>query len=59
MITHDGEKTPQQMDDLITWGTGKYYCGECDHVETDDIFLDTETCSICGGLLDFEAEIDE
>lgn len=26
-------------------------CDECGHVETDDMFLDIETCSKCGGTL--------
>lgn len=30
---------------------GAMECSECDHVETDAIFLDTETCSKCGGML--------
>ena len=27
------------------------YCETCEHVEDDDIFIDTETCSQCGGNL--------
>lgn len=30
---------------------GAMECSTCDHIETDAIFLDTETCSMCGGLL--------
>lgn len=26
-------------------------CRDCDNIETDPIFLDTETCSKCGGFL--------
>lgn len=29
----------------------RYYCGECDHIETDEIFLDVEICSICGASI--------
>jgi len=32
---------------------GEYYCGDCDRVETDPIFLDLETCSTCGELLSY------
>jgi hypothetical protein len=30
---------------------GDYVCGDCDRVERDPIFLDTETCSKCGELI--------
>ena len=26
-------------------------CSECGHIETNDVCLDTETCSKCGGFL--------
>ena len=28
-------------------------CILCGHVETDSVFFDAETCSLCGGLLEY------
>ena len=35
---------------------GEYFCGDCGTVERDPIFLDLETCSKCGELLDWESD---
>ena len=32
--------------------TGDYVCGDCDRVERDPMFLDLETCSKCGELIE-------
>ena len=31
---------------------GDYVCGDCDRIERDPIFLDLETCSKCGELIE-------
>ena len=31
---------------------GDYVCGDCNWIETDPMFLDTETCSKCGELIE-------
>ncbi len=31
---------------------GDYVCGDCDRVERDPMFLDLETCSKCGELIE-------
>jgi len=35
---------------------GEYFCGDCDRVETNNVFLDTETCSQCGAPLEWESD---
>ena len=30
---------------------GDYVCGDCDRIERDPMFLDIETCSKCGQLI--------
>ena len=29
-------------------------CAICDHTETDPVFLDTETCGLCGEFLEYQ-----
>ena len=50
--------TPHEMIDQHTAiaEPGEYFCGDCDRVERDPIFLDLETCSQCGELLDWESD---
>jgi len=31
---------------------GDYVCCDCDRIERDPIFLDLETCSVCGELIE-------
>jgi hypothetical protein len=31
---------------------GDYVCGDCDRIESDPMFLDLETCSKCGELIE-------
>ena len=30
---------------------GDYVCGDCDRIERDPMFLDLETCGVCGELI--------
>lgn len=36
----------------------KYYCGECDRIEDDPLFIDVERCSECGEYIEIAEEDD-
>jgi len=52
VLSHRENKKLTAMDLVATpLPEGALECQECGHIETDYLFLDTETCSKCGGLL--------